>query len=617
MSSVIPTDRQAAVGRRVALLVATYQYQDSGLRQLTSPAHDAESLAAVLGDPAIAGFEVTTLINEPHYKVGQVIGELYRNRRRDDLTLLYFTGHGLKDDGGQLHLAMTNTQSDNLLFTALPAEQVDYAMEGCASRQKVLILDCCYSGAFPADRLTKADTQVHALESFQGRGRIVLTASDATQYSFEGNQLHGQAEPSVFTRHLVAGLRDGSADLDGDGDITLDELYSYVYDRVVEEMPRQRPKKQDNVEGRIVIARNINWSLPTHLRNAINSPIATDRLNALDGLAHLHRIGNDVVRGHVGEEIRSLVDDDSRTVSAAAAERLRSILLRPGEPPAERSSETPVLRPTSAASTLRLMEPPNADSTSSALPTPPFIEISRSPLHHTPSPPHPWTAAVPHDVPLSQPHSPPTAPASSTPRLADRATTASRPVMAIIGFTVAAVISVVLMVLERGPDTADPAIFEADPVTLHVYLVGSAAFLAAVAIGLIGFVPDPSAASQHQRALFLPGILGSVSGVVLQLIALVQSLPLLSFQLTPFLLITGMPVLAVVGQRAGVWSSWIAGYVGFMPVWLFGGWFLVDDNRQAWLFELPRGGLFMYFNFSSFIVLVSIAFVTIRDFPER
>ncbi|MCA1708420.1 MAG: hypothetical protein LC808_36135, partial [Actinobacteria bacterium] len=77
--------------------------------------------------------------------------------------------------------------------------------------------------------------------------------------------------------------------LDGDGDITLDELYSYVYDRVVEEMPQQRPKKQDNVEGRIIIARNINWSLPVYLRNALNSPIATDRLGALDGLDHLYR----------------------------------------------------------------------------------------------------------------------------------------------------------------------------------------------------------------------------------------------------------------------------------------------------------------------------------------
>jgi Tol biopolymer transport system component len=159
----------------------------------------------------------------------------------------------------------------------------------------------------------------------------VLTASDATQYSFEGDQLHGQAVQSVFTRHLVAGLRDGSADLDGDGDITLDELYSYVHDRVVEEMPQQRPKKQDNVEGRTVIARNVNWTLPTYLRNAIRSPIAADRLAALDGLAHLRRIGNDTVRGRVLDEIRGLTDDDSKQVSAAATTLLESLSPQPHE----------------------------------------------------------------------------------------------------------------------------------------------------------------------------------------------------------------------------------------------------------------------------------------------
>ena len=332
------------MARRLALVIATYQYEDAGLRRLTAPARDAESFAAVLRDPDIAGFEVTTLINEPYHRVGEVIGDFYRDRRRDDLTLLYFTGHGLKDDDGRLYLAMANTRRDSLLFTSLPAEQIDYAMSGCVSRQKVLILDCCYSGAFPAGRLAKADTEVHALERFQGRGRTVLTASDSMQYSFEGNQLHGDAAQSVFTRYLVAGLRDGSADLDGDGDITLDELYSYVYDRVVEEMPQQRPKKQDNVEGRIIIARNINWSLPAYLRNALNSPIATDRLGALDGLDRLYRNGNDVVRDCVRDEIQHLADDDSRLVSAAADTRLRSLLLKPLERPVEQEPEVSKLQ---------------------------------------------------------------------------------------------------------------------------------------------------------------------------------------------------------------------------------------------------------------------------------
>jgi tetratricopeptide (TPR) repeat protein len=189
----------------------------------------------------------------------------------------------------------------------------------------VLILDCCYGGAFPAGG-AKGDNDVHSLDRFRGRGRVVLTACDATQYAFEGDQAHGQPEQSVFTRYLVEGLRDGSADLDGDGDITIDELYTYVHDRVIDVAPHQRPKRQDNVEGRIVIARNVNWVLPLYLRHALDSPIYTARLTALDGLTQLFRIGNEQVRAQTLAAIRQLSVDDSRSVSAAASEYLRALV---------------------------------------------------------------------------------------------------------------------------------------------------------------------------------------------------------------------------------------------------------------------------------------------------
>ena len=52
---------------------------------------------------------------------------------------MYFSGHGLEDDEGRLFLAMTNTRRDGLLFTALPAQSVNDAMNACLSREKVLI----------------------------------------------------------------------------------------------------------------------------------------------------------------------------------------------------------------------------------------------------------------------------------------------------------------------------------------------------------------------------------------------------------------------------------------------------------------------------------------------
>lgn len=306
------------MGRRLALLIATYEYEDTGLRRLTTPAHDAEALAAVLADPEIAGFDVRTLVNAPTHEVGEAIAEFYAGSRRDDLTLLYFTGHGLKDDNGRLHLAMSNTKRDRLRFTALSAQLVDEAMSDSLSRQKILILDCCYSGSYQTQQFAKSDSAVHTLEKLGGRGRTVLTASDSTQYAFEGSTVHGEAAQSVFTRHLVDGLRDGTADLDGDGDITVDELYNFVYDRVTAEQPNQRPKKLDQVEGRTIIAANVNWTLPRHLAEALVSPLPGAREAAVGQLAQLRWSGNDLVRRTANVRLEELVDDDSRAVSAAA-----------------------------------------------------------------------------------------------------------------------------------------------------------------------------------------------------------------------------------------------------------------------------------------------------------
>ncbi|MFE3027629.1 caspase family protein [Nocardia tengchongensis] len=375
---------------RFALVVATYTFNDPGLRQLTAPVNDAEAFAEVLADPAIGGFEVTTLINQPHHVVGAAIGDFFSDRRRDDLTLLYFSGHGLKDDAGKLYLAMTDTRTLTPLFTSVAADQIDYAMTGCHSNHQVLILDCCYSGAFPVGTIAKADDQVHALETFSGRGRTVLTASDATQFAFEGETPHGQATQSVFTRHLVAGLRDGGADLDQDGDITVDELYSYVHDHVVAERPRQRPKKQDNIEGRTVLARNRNWQVPQHIRTALESPAVRDRRNALEDLDQLHRTGGAIVRSRIHDAITRLVNDDSRAIAAAAASWLDS---------------HPTGTPTSSASGSGTAVKPDSQQVREIIPakTP---ESSKDAVQHEDSPA--TDQAPPHPDPAET--SPPTEP---------------------------------------------------------------------------------------------------------------------------------------------------------------------------------------------------------------
>jgi formylglycine-generating enzyme required for sulfatase activity len=315
--------------KRCALIIASYEYEDTDLRQLVAPAQDAEALAHVLADPAIGGFEVQTLLNELSYQVNRAIETFFADRRRDDLILLYFSGHGIKDEEGRLYLTTRDTRRKMLRTTAIPATLVNDVMRYSRSRRQVLLLDCCYSGAFARGLVVRAGQVVGTGEYFkEARGQVVLTASDALQYSFEGDQIKGEGVRSVFTHTLVRGLETGEADLDGDGYISFDELYDYVYDRVTDEVPQQKPRKWVfDVQGEILIARNPHpvmrpAKLPPELLQAMGSPFAGVREGAVHELDSLLRGSHKGLALAAQSALTKLADDDSRLVSTAAAKSL-------------------------------------------------------------------------------------------------------------------------------------------------------------------------------------------------------------------------------------------------------------------------------------------------------
>jgi uncharacterized caspase-like protein len=78
---------------------------------------------------------------------------------------------------------------------------------------------------------------------------VIITASDANELSMERDDMkHG-----VFTYYLLEGLR-GKADLDGDGVITVDEIYRYVSTKVPQATGQdQHPVRKGETTGQIVL----------------------------------------------------------------------------------------------------------------------------------------------------------------------------------------------------------------------------------------------------------------------------------------------------------------------------------------------------------------------------
>jgi DNA-binding beta-propeller fold protein YncE len=258
-------------GQRKALIVANCAYADAALANLPAPAADAIALKDVLGDPRIGGFEVDMASDRPAHDIQRRMDSLFCEARPDDVLLLHFSCHGLKDESGELYFAANDTSPRLLNSTSVPASFVHRLMQRSRAREVVLLLDCCYGGAFPAGAIMRAAAEVDVLESFpqehpaSRRSRVVITASTAMQFAFDGDRLAdgGHVVPSVFTAAIVEGLTTGAADQDGDGWVSVQELYDYIFAAVRDRNPCQTPTVSGDLASRLVLARSLRQGDPS------------------------------------------------------------------------------------------------------------------------------------------------------------------------------------------------------------------------------------------------------------------------------------------------------------------------------------------------------------------
>lgn len=338
---------------KYALIIGNNKYDDRKLAQLKTPAADSQALAKILDDQTIGSFdEVTPLINQTETRVRRAISAFLANKKPDDLVLLYFSGHGVLDDRGRLYLALKDTQVDLLKATSIPSSFVADEMDSCRSRRQILILDCCHSGAF--GRGTKGEQKAITEVTFEGSGfgRVVLTASDSTQYALEGDQVIKQTDLSLFTHFLLDGLQTGAADLNNDGLIALDEWYDYTYTRVVSETPKQVPHKWSyNQQGDLVIAKNPFRTkkvaeLPAELLQALESSFVGIRESAVNELGkYLQARDSELVELAISS-LQKMEADDSRRISSLATKLLSEFRQAQAPSPAVVSSITHPGEPT-------------------------------------------------------------------------------------------------------------------------------------------------------------------------------------------------------------------------------------------------------------------------------
>ncbi len=322
------------MSNKYALVIGNTEYADPGLAQLTAPGKDAEDFARVLKDKTLCEFDdVRVLLNQVSSSIIEAIDEFFDQKKPDDLLVLYFSGHGVRDELGALYLAVKNTFRSRLRSTAIKSDYIREVMDQSRSRRQVLVLDCCNSGAFQQGTKAATGVSVGTASAFEGGyGRIILTASDSTQFAWEGDKVIGETDNSLFTHFLVEGL-EGEADMDGDGRITVDELYDYAYEKVKHATPKQTPSKfSSKQQGEIILRQNISIEeiksvpLPTPLLDSIENPFADIRLGAVQQLTKLLNGKNLGMARSAREALEKIAqDDDSRQVQRAAGQALESV----------------------------------------------------------------------------------------------------------------------------------------------------------------------------------------------------------------------------------------------------------------------------------------------------
>jgi hypothetical protein len=239
-----------------------------------------------LTDPKVGDFEVEVSLNEVESVIRRKLVAFFRTTGLDDVLLLHFSCHGLKDDFGHLFFATPDSELESLEATAVDSDFVRRQIDRSRSRRIVVLLDCCYSGAFTSSATRRSAAETIDLEGyFEGRGRAVITASSAMEYAFEsGTLVPAESDrPSIFTHAVVTGLRTGVADRDGDGLVSVDDLYNFVFDEVRRETPAQTPGKWADLQGELYVARSPRGKVakPPAAQEAAPAPFPRELLNAV------------------------------------------------------------------------------------------------------------------------------------------------------------------------------------------------------------------------------------------------------------------------------------------------------------------------------------------------
>jgi hypothetical protein len=162
-------------------------------------------------------------------------------REAEDLLLVYYCGHGVLDDTGALHFALTGTNAEHVGFSAIHVDLVKRMVGSARAKARVLLLDCCFSGQAVT---VMSNRRSLALGQLDLTGTYTLTSAPAASLS------HAPlgARNTAFTGALLNALRIP-------GPLTLDQIHRHI-DRELVGRGFPRPQRRSvGTAGNLTVTR--------------------------------------------------------------------------------------------------------------------------------------------------------------------------------------------------------------------------------------------------------------------------------------------------------------------------------------------------------------------------
>lgn len=138
------------LGASRAVLIGVSAYEDPEFPGLRAARNSIDAMQAMLTDPQLCGWHAgqVTVISNPvsAADLALQVATLAKGIGGDGALLVYYVGHGVLSDQGDLYLTVVSTRSDHPEITAMPWETVARELRRCRAGVRLAILDCCFSG---------------------------------------------------------------------------------------------------------------------------------------------------------------------------------------------------------------------------------------------------------------------------------------------------------------------------------------------------------------------------------------------------------------------------------------------------------------------------------------